>query len=351
MDHPTRTDSAGAAAGDHPLGVPPGYDAPAAPAVEPADAAVCANCEAPLVGPYCYRCGQKASLRLVSVHTIMADALEDQLALNSALPRTIAALFLHPGRLTADYVRGRIVRYIPPMRLYLGASLLFFLALSFLTTPRVLRDVARADAERKAAAAAPAAAKPPASGGATSPAARNPAAAAAPRPASVDTVLSTGHGSVTIRTGESTPSWLKERLKAQEARLNAMSREDSLRTVLGALFNAAPKVVFILLPFFALILKVLYIRRRRLYAEHFVFALHLHAAAFAAFTVMLLARNGIVSTLLCTWLAVYTFIAMRRVYGQGWLRTTVKFVVLGSVYLMVLGVGAGIGAVVALLTI
>jgi hypothetical protein len=85
---------------------------------------------------FCGHCGQRNATRLVSVRNMLMDALEDQLSVNSALPRTLAGLLFRPGFLTREYVEGRIVRYIAPFRLYLVTSVLFFLGLS-LTPPAV----------------------------------------------------------------------------------------------------------------------------------------------------------------------------------------------------------------------
>src|SRR5690606_32835825 len=86
---------------------------------------------------YCPTCGQRKTEVLVSVRALLADVLEDQLVLNRALPRTVWNLLCKPGFLTEEYVRGRIVRYIAPFRLYLVSSVLFFLLLSFIGLSRM----------------------------------------------------------------------------------------------------------------------------------------------------------------------------------------------------------------------
>ncbi|HUF67295.1 MAG TPA: DUF3667 domain-containing protein [Longimicrobiales bacterium] len=90
----------------------------------------CLNCGDTTPGRYCRACGQRKGEVRVSMGRLTAEVLEDQLSINSALPRTLAALLLHPGRLTAEYSRGRIASFIAPFRLYLVASLLFFLVAS-----------------------------------------------------------------------------------------------------------------------------------------------------------------------------------------------------------------------------
>lgn len=63
----------------------------------------------------------------MSLRTLLREVLEDQLSLEARSPRTLHALLLRPGLLTADYREGRIARYVPPTRLYLVTGLVFFL--------------------------------------------------------------------------------------------------------------------------------------------------------------------------------------------------------------------------------
>src|SRR5690606_39592257 len=112
-----------------------------------------------------------------------------------------------------------------------------------------------------------------------------------------------------------------------------------------------PHLVFVLLPVFAFLLKLLYVRRKRYYAEHFVFALHTHAFTFVAFTLMLLIPWDVVDRILLIWMVLYVWIAMRTVYRQGFLKTTVKWWVLGWTYMWVFLIGmVGLAVVTLLVT-
>src|SRR5688500_4301363 len=91
----------------------------------------CPNCGAAVGDRYCARCGQKQGPRLLRTRDIARDVVEDNFSLESRLPRTLITLLFRPGRLTRDYAEGRIARYVQPVRLYVAASLLFFLVLSF----------------------------------------------------------------------------------------------------------------------------------------------------------------------------------------------------------------------------
>jgi hypothetical protein len=125
----------------------------------------------------------------------------------------------------------------------------------------------------------------------------------------------------------------------QIRRLGAMQPRQAVETLVGTFFNYVPTMMFILLPVFAAVLKLLYIRRGRYYAEHFVFLLHVHSFVFLLLTVMLLLRElvaGWLEFILAGCILVYIYLALWRVYGQGWLKTFVKYWTLGWAYFWIL---------------
>ncbi|MGH7460446.1 MAG: hypothetical protein ACREMA_05385 [Longimicrobiales bacterium] len=86
--------------------------------------------------------------------------------------------------------------------------------------------------------------------------------------------------------------------------------------------------------------------------EHFIFALHVHAFMFAIFLLNVLFRNvDLVSGLLVLWIPIYSLIAMKTVYGQGWFKTRLKWFALGNTCLVVLCFGVVPGLTLALLAI
>lgn len=300
----------------------------------------CLNCGDPTVGMYCPTCGQRKVDVRISLRRMLREVMDDQLSLNSTLPRTLGTLLFRPGRLTSDYVQGRMMRYVPPFRLYLVSSLLFFVALSFVADPReismgedgqamvdsvrlariadsVLLVHARASGEDTTGYARRVRERPKGPVGEIQ---------FGPRPEQVPAVLKP----------------LARRMKRTEERLNAMPRREALRTLVEAVEENAPIGVFVMMPLFAFILKILYVRRKRFYVEHFVFALHTHAFAFLVGTAVLLMDNDGVEAVIFTWFLIYLFLALKRVYGQGVVRTLFKYVLLGISYsfLLVFGITA-----------
>ena len=87
----------------------------------------CENCETPLTGEYCSQCGQHAIDYRRSIMRLAIDAADSLLNWDTKFLHTVVVLLLRPWRLTNDFNAGRRVRYVHPLRLYLIASILFFL--------------------------------------------------------------------------------------------------------------------------------------------------------------------------------------------------------------------------------
>src|SRR3954467_14811488 len=91
----------------------------------------CENCGAPLSGPYCSACGQHAIDYHRSLWRVLIDAADSFLNWDTKFLSTIGVLLIRPWQLTNDFNAGRRARYVHPLRLYLLASIAFFLMLRF----------------------------------------------------------------------------------------------------------------------------------------------------------------------------------------------------------------------------
>src|ERR1700757_96266 len=91
----------------------------------------CENCGAELQGHWCAHCGQPAIEYRRSFRHVVADLLNEFLNWDSKFFTTIGLLLLKPWRLTNEFLAGKRVRYVNPLRLYLLASILFFFAVNF----------------------------------------------------------------------------------------------------------------------------------------------------------------------------------------------------------------------------
>jgi hypothetical protein len=300
----------------------------AGPAV--AAAPPCANCGAALGERYCPRCGQAARERLVSLRRLLADFAESQFSLDAKLPRTLAGL-ARPGRLTREYAGGRIAPYLAPFRLYLLASVVFFLAVSSVAAARVRPMAERAQVQyEQALEAARQQGDPELFHGAQQ-----------------------GWQVVAVGIDPAAAPWplrgIAGRLKAQEVRLNALPPRDGTRVYLRSIFAYAPAVLFVLVPLFALFLKVLH--PRRLFVLHVIFVLHVHAFAFLIATPAVLVHAGPVYLALTLGLLAYLALALRRVYGGPRWATGARLLVLVPAYAAAGVLTLAAAAVLALLLV
>ena len=92
---------------------------------------VCMNCQTELYGRFCADCGQPRQTRIRSFGSLIMDFIESTFNYDSRLFRTIPLLLLKPGKLTNEYLQGHRMRYVPPLRMYLVISLIFFLIMSW----------------------------------------------------------------------------------------------------------------------------------------------------------------------------------------------------------------------------
>lgn len=312
-------------------------------------AANCANCGAPLVGPYCAQCGQHAHQSARTIGALFHDAWHVLTHVDGRFWQTLRTLLVRPGRLTREYFAERRASYIPPARLYLVLSLLFF-ALGALGSHRGLtlngsaddllavgdRDELRAEIQQ-------AAAESRAAGLPFAPGAR-------------------GQGKVRDVKGcedlPVEPHWAEAPIR--RACLNFVA--DGGRTLAREFVAAVPKMMFVFLPLMALLVMLIYWSPRRYYVEHLVFFLHTHAALFLILIIEMLVSlltpslPWLTTTVrLLRWAGFlyaiwYLYRAMRVYYGQGRLLTLTKLSVISLAYVVFLSVTLVLtGVTVALL--
>lgn len=302
-------------------------------AQRPPSSTYCSNCGVPLHGPYCHRCGQEARERIAPIRTMAKDLLEELFNLDTRLIRTLRRLLFQPGRLTVEYTAGRRAGYVPPLRLFVFSSFILFLLLGILSTRTMSIEGSASDAldslvtaERQQATSDSAAT--------TDVASDEPVQISDQVVQAMQTKADSLRGATTVR-GQLHYALLRGLLRADR----------NPRSFLQQLIGRLSGLAFLLVPVFALLLKGLYLRSGRLYIEHLIFALHSHAVFFLALIVIvLLALLGVGTTLgyvqgaLFWGAGLYLFLALRRTYQQGWIKTSLKWMALLFVYLILISV-------------
>lgn len=148
---------------------------------------------------------------------------------------------------------------------------------------------------------------------------------------------------------EATNAWLNRKIEAARERVIDYM-VDPARFV-DTFIATLPTTMFVLLPLFALLLKLMYPFSGRLYVEHLIVALHSHSFLFFGFIGMLVlaavgswfpALGNVCTTMILggtAWMPLYLLLMQKRVYGQGWLMTLFKYSVIGTLYLFMLTFG------------
>ncbi len=328
----------------------------------------CENCGAPLTGHYCGQCGQAAVDYRRSFRHVIADVLDSFLNWDSKFFATIALLILKPWRLTNEFLAGKRVRYVNPLRLYLLASILFFFAVNYGAKglkfePGKLspKDRAELEADLKKGDLPPAArekleallreSSPAPTPSPSTNASAPPPIAPSPLPAAGTDKQRQEYGKIGQRpfvvfdqAKSTTPfeRWIEGRAKEKMG-----EHGTKMGLFIATLFSNLPYMMLCCIPLFAFVLKILYVRRHIFYIDHLIYALHIHTFAYTGIMLIVLATIGLNRvvpgavagwTIAFLWIAfvVQIFLSIRRVYRQGWFISTLKFFMGGFVYLIVI---------------
>jgi len=381
---------------------------PASVPVEPTspEPRACQNCGTPMRGEYCHACGQPIKGMIRPLSSMLHDVADTILNIDSRIFRTLGPLYLRPGYLSNEYFAGRRVRYVTPFRLYFFLSVIAFFAAQFaLGDINMNGAIISAGGPEIGAAQTPEEVEKarddviaklkkqtgPAAGGAEQ-AIKNVNRKAENRLAHLHRVAEAkakGEPAPIDKSEDSNdlsfndipwdaqknplrvawlPMFANDRLNGAIGHIKdnlPRIRKDPKPFLLGA-FGMLAQVLFVLMPLFALLLKVFYIFKRRLYMEHLIVALHSHAFVFLSMLLLTLtglARGWAVEAApalapllrllmigMFVWLPVYLFLMQKKVYRQGWFFTTLKFGAIGICYTVMISLGIAAAFIVSLAT-
>lgn len=319
---------------------------------------ICLNCGTETPGRYCPNCGQENIEPKQSVWHLIHHFFSDITHFDGKFFITVKDLFAKPGFLSREYMSGRRASYLDPVRMYIFTSAIFFLIffsmfnvknIDFTDRDKVVRNARLNELLAKAKTRQDSLeiqkvydltknqyAKIKKDSGNTG--------------GDFDVYLDTSvyhtfaayDSAQQVLPGQKRDGWLKRKIVGRKIELAKRYRnehENLIRDLISENLHNWPKVLFISLPLFALILKLLYYRRKQFfYVDHGIFSIHLYIFSFLIILVFFALNrlHSITGWSLINWLiflvVIYPFFyfykAMRRFYGQRRGKTILKYILL-----------------------
>jgi hypothetical protein len=303
----------------------------------------CLNCEKPLHGPYCSACGQKNLPRRQRLGDLFMNFLGSFTSFDSKFFRTFRVLLFKPGQIIQEYNDGRREAYFHPARMYVFLSFIFFLILALIPEEDQIKmkdgDGVELTSEEKRQILD----SVNVNWGQESWSGTN--AKTIEKYDSIQNALPESE-----RDGVIEKYFAKKMILLQQ---RYKSEKDVWRTYAENIKENIPKMIFLLLPIFALILKLLYIRRDFYYSEHLVFSVFFYDFMFLVGIIGLLISMiswlEWFSVVLVFLIFLYLYKAMRRVYGQRRFKTIIKFLLLNWIFIVFLGLAFTLNALITLI--
>jgi hypothetical protein len=322
----------------------------------------CLNCGTKLLNRFCHYCGQKDLPKRQTLRELIENFLGSFFSFESKFFRTVKFLLLRPGFLPIEYTSGKRESFYHPARAYVFISFIFFLLLFYLPdsenevpkNPLTEKDKQeiKEGLEKMSEVGVPSFI--------TDSLSKLP-------PEQLDSIITySWAGDKTAKTKkrnsgfsltdteyktvaqydsaqnalpeDKRDNWFMRKLNIRSIELNQLYNGDEggkrFKSDFGrAFFDAFPKVLFFLLPVFALLLKLLYIRRDFYYSEHLVFSIYYYNFFYLASIIILLAGlipfvGGWLTAIIVMWMIAYLPMSMKRMYKQRWGKTILKFTML-----------------------
>lgn len=301
----------------------------------------CLNCGTDVPGRYCTNCGQENIVPHETFGHLVKEFAADLVHYDSKTLLTFKYLFTKPGFITKEYIAGKRVKFVHPIKLYIFSSFVFFLLYFTLTAHNNDEPLDR-DAKQEVDAAR-----------------REIKETYASLPDSIKAGnLSTDDWFRRISTFNSKKEYdsmqktLPEknrdgRIERKMARYYFKSANKDHETAAETahaqeeLFHHNyPKMMFVLLPLFALYLRWMYDKKKWFYADHAIFSVHLHVFFFLFFLVCTALDTLFHSEAFTNWgllvIFAYLVIALRNTYGQSWGKSILKGALVTLAYLITL---------------
>ena len=262
----------------------------------------CKNCNSELVGLYCPECGQKNS-QLLSIKETLKEFTDNVFSFDTRFFITLKYLITKPGLLTTEYWLGRRTKYLPPLRLYLVMSLMYFF-ISSIINPGTDISLYKSDFQEKP---------------------------------------------FQFELDKSSPAIVAPFVDFFKENFNkgVMVAEKKELTEQDLIWSSMPTAMFILMPFMAFCVYLLNKKKKQLYSYHLITVLHFHSFIFFIFTLEDIVPNfnpafflylPLIDIFIKLYSLYYIFFMFKNIYQDSWIWNSLKLTTLFVLYGITVGI-------------
>ena len=358
----------------------------------------CFNCGHPFFGQekFCPECGQKNKDKKITFKNFVSEVFNGFISWDSKFWTTFIPLLIKPGKVSRDFIDGKRQRYANPFRFYLTISVLFFLIVGATESYDRFNEFRQGKTQKTSINSSlndvknkidsiPAVVKSDLNKALNSLDSVDRADILKNIPVlNTDTVKkNTKPGIQVNKTGVQLNGLGKwdlfsdfygknkdleiddalDSLKVEKTFFNRFSysrvqlihdianNPEKAQELKKEVISYLSISLFVLLPLFTLFLKFYYIRRKFTYVEHLVFVFHTQTVFFLLLTIFFLLnyfnnQDFIIPVFLLMFL-IYLYIAMRKFYNQGHIKTFIKFMLINISFSIISSFGFFIVATLA----
>lgn len=300
----------------------------------------CLNCNTPLrpEDNYCPNCGQENNTHTIPVKHILLETFEDFFHFDTKLWNTVKTTFTRPGQITTDYLEGKRARYVPPVKLYIFISFIFFLLLGKLSDHTIENSKNKFKFKQYD--------EKPVDNKATNELNFNFSVFGKTEFTSAeeyDKFRQRIHeysyqqiDSLLISKGEKV-TWFNRQMLKKLGKFD-LKNNDDIKEITHAILKSISLTMFIMMPLTAILLLLIFYRRKYYY-EHLIFSIHIHTIFFLILSFVLAIQVFISDSfggklwfwafLLCL---IYLISSLKHNYKQTWGKTIAKFLLMSIPY-------------------
>lgn len=312
----------------------------------------CLNCGTEVIGKFCHNCGQPNIEPKETIWQLIHHFFEDITHFDGKIFSSLKLVILKPGFLSKQYLHGKRMSYLNPIRMYLFVSAIFFLiffSIAHINENSISINGFTEDQIDKMDSADLSNLSKSLNNG------KSLNRDEVKKKLNNNTFHFTPSNYKTrqkydsvLRSGKK-HNWFERQLVYKDIELNQKFHGDGKAigaALLNKLIHTIPQMLFVLLPLFAAVLKLLYIRRKQFYyVDHAIFTIHFYIFIFLDMLVIIgikkiqdmvhwrwldFLTGGLVLTVFF-----YLYKALRNFYQQGRGKTIGKFLILLVMFIII----------------